>query len=51
MPLKDPKARKAYERERKRLKRLKAYEALPEPERTQALARLRGKYLPRINYY
>jgi hypothetical protein len=37
MPLKDPQARKDYERERKNKKRLEAYNLLPEPERTQKL--------------
>jgi hypothetical protein len=48
MPLKNPKARRAYERERKRRKRFEAYDILPEPERSRALARLRGTY--NINY-
>lgn len=48
MPLKNPSARRAYERERKRRKRLESYRALPEPERSRALARLRGEY--NINY-
>jgi hypothetical protein len=43
--------RREYERERKRRKRLEAYEALPEPERTQALSRLRGKYDVSFNRY
>jgi hypothetical protein len=37
MPLKDPQARKDYERERKNKKRLEAYNLLPEPERTRKL--------------
>lgn len=37
MPLKDPQARKDYERERKNRKRLEAYNLLPEPERTRKL--------------
>ena len=37
VPLKDPQARKEYERERKNRKRLEAYSALPEPERSQKL--------------
>ena len=67
MPFKDPEAAKAYrkdqsarrngpkrreyERERKRRKRLEAYQALPEPERTQALSRLRGRYDLSLNRY
>jgi hypothetical protein len=37
MPLKDPQARKDYERERKNRKRVEAYNLLPEPERTRKL--------------
>jgi hypothetical protein len=37
MPLKDPEARKAYERERKNKKRLEKINQLPEPERTRRL--------------
>ena len=37
MPLKDPRARKDYERERKNRKRVEAYNLLPEPERTRKL--------------
>lgn len=44
MPLKDVTKRRAYERKRKRLKRLAQFEALPEPERSKAMARLRGPY-------
>jgi hypothetical protein len=38
MPLKDPQARKDYERERKNRKRIAKYMLLPEPLRTQKLA-------------
>ena len=37
VPLKDPQARKDYERERKNRKRVEAYNALPEPERSKKL--------------
>jgi hypothetical protein len=37
MPLKDPEARKAYERERKNKKRVERMNQLPEPERTRQL--------------
>lgn len=37
MPLKDPEARKAYERERKNKKRVEKMNQLPEPERTRQL--------------
>lgn len=37
VPLKDPQARKDYERERKNRKRLAAYNLLPEPERSRKL--------------
>ena len=37
MPLKDPEARKAYERERKNKKRVEIMNQLPEPERTRQL--------------
>ena len=37
MPLKDPEARKAYERERKNKKRVEKIMQLPEPERTRRL--------------
>jgi hypothetical protein len=37
MPLKDPEARKAYERERKNRKRVEKINQLPEPERTRRL--------------
>lgn len=37
MPLKDPEARKAYERERKNKKRVEQIMLLPEPERTRRL--------------
>jgi hypothetical protein len=37
MPLKDPAARKTYERERKNRKRLEKMNELPEPERTRRL--------------
>ena len=37
MPLKDPQARKDYERERKNKKRIAQYLLLPEPLRTQKL--------------
>lgn len=37
MPLKDPEARKAYERERKNRKRVEKIMELPEPERTRRL--------------
>jgi hypothetical protein len=37
MPLKDPEARKAYERERKNKKRVEIMNQLPEPERTRRL--------------
>lgn len=37
MPLKDPEARKAYERERKNKKRVEKIMLLPEPERTRRL--------------
>ena len=38
MPLKDPQARKDYERERKNRKRIAQYMLLPEPERSRRLA-------------
>ena len=44
MPLRDATKRRAYERKRKRLKRLAQFESLPEPERSKAMARLRGPY-------
>ena len=37
MPLKDPEARKAYERERKNKKRVVKIMQLPEPERTRTV--------------
>jgi hypothetical protein len=37
MPLKDPQARKDYERERKNRKRIAKYMLLPEPLRSQKL--------------
>ena len=48
MPLKDQNDRRAYERKRKRLKRLEKINSLNEPDRTIALSRLRGPY--KINY-
>lgn len=67
MPIKDPEKRKAYqryqsakrygpkrreyERQRKRRKRRELYESYPEPERSIALARLRGPYDIEFNRY
>lgn len=51
MPLKDAKKRREYERQRKRNNRKKLYESLPEPQRSIALARLRGPYDVRFNRY